>query len=170
MSIETPDDIFTTAELVLQSLNEVYLAHEGSVSPLPTRQLIASGAPGSQPHDCEQVSISFGQVYTGAPGNPSEGPVMCHNAPLSAVYHVEVVRSTLPGSSGPRARGKQGTSALTPEEEAEISRVQMQDARMLLYAGMRVGDDYLGSVADVGVGPESGGYQAVTLTVILGIV
>jgi|SRR5690606_9651234 len=169
MSLENVNDVYETAQLILDTLNAVYLEHGDEVTPLPTRQFVMAGGPGSQPHDCEQVTVSLGQLYTGTPGNPSESPVNCHNAPFSAAYHVEVVRRTLPTSQTSR-RGAAVPVEMSPEDENKLAKIQMQDARLMLQAGLMVGDTFIGSVADAAAGAESGGYQAMTMTVITGVI
>lgn len=168
MRVENVNDVYETAHLILDTLNAVYLEHGDEVAPLPVRQFVMAGGPGSQPHDCEQVTVALGQVYTGTPGNPSESPVNCLNAPFSAAYHVEVVRRTQPTSQTSR-RGTPSAVSMTPEEENSLARIQMQDARLMLQAGLTVGDTFVGSIADAAAGAESGGYQAMTMTVITGV-
>lgn len=168
MIVEGLNDIYETGQAILDTLNAIYLEHGDDVTALPVRQFVSTGGPGSQPHDCEQVTVSVGQIYTGTPGNPSEGPMKCFNTALAAVYHVEVVRQSIPTTQGSR-RGMQSPTSLSPEDENSFAKIQLQDARLMLQAGLLVGDNYLGSVADVAPGPESGGYQAMTMTVITGV-
>ena len=165
--IENVNDIYDTAQAILDELNLVYTQHTGEVSSLPTRQFIAIGGAQSQPHDCEQVTVSMEQTYVGLPGSPADGPARC-DSPRSAVFFVEVVRKTLTPQQTSR-RGAAIPTSLTPAEENALAKIQMQDALLMLDAGLRVGDQYLGSVADVSAGPESGGYQAMTMTVVTGI-
>jgi len=155
--------------LILDTLNAVYLEHPAEVTPLPTRQFITAGTSGSQPHDCEQVTVTMGQTYTGTPGNPSDTPMNCMNMTLASVYYVEIVRKTIPETQTSR-RGMTSPQILTPEQENDLAKIQMQDTRLLIEAGLRVGDNFLGSVADVSPGPESGGYQAMVATIITGVV
>lgn len=168
MAIENVNDIFETAQQILDEVNKVYEEHPHEATPLPTRQYIAAGGSGSQPHDCEQVTVSMGQTYTGMPGSPSETPGGC-DSPLASVFYVEVVRKTLTTTQASR-RGSVTPGKLDPEDEMRLAKIQMQDARLLLEAGLRVGEGFLGSVADVSSGTESGGYQAMILTVITGVV
>lgn len=162
--IDTPDDIFETAEQILDGIVAIYGEHEGEVSPLPERRYIAVGGQGSQPHDCEQVTVSMEQFYVGLPGQPAQIPSNC-SSPTSGVFFIEVVRKTAIIEQFSRRGGEQVIPP-TPAQESEFAKIQMQDARLLMEAGMRIGENFIGSVADVSAGPESGGYQAMVMTLI----
>jgi hypothetical protein len=165
--IENVNDIYETAQSILDELNLTYTQHLGDVVALPTYQYIAIGGAQAQPHDCEQVTVSMEQMYTGLPGAPSDSPVRC-DSPRSAVFYIEVVRKTIQPQQASR-RGTAIPAKLSPTEENALAKTQMQDAMLMMEAGLRVGDQFLGSIADVSAGPESGGYQAMTMTLVTGV-
>lgn len=162
--IDNPSDIFETAQEILEEIEAIYGEYEGVAAPLPERRYVAVGGQGSQPHDCEQVTVSMEQFYVGLPGQPSQTPANC-SSPTSGVFFIEVVRQTAIIEQFSR-RGGQQVVPPTPEQETEFAQVQMMDARLLVEAGMRIGDKFIGAVADVSAGPESGGYQAMVMTLI----
>lgn len=161
------------ADHILNTVVATYADHEVE---LPARRYLAVGGPGQTVHDCEQVTVSFEQGYSGLPGNQAMEPAKCQG-PRSGVYIIEVVRA-LPLSNTEAANPTttqipsrygndvMGVTILSAEVQSAIARKQMQDAMLLLDAGLRAGETLagIGSLADVSAGSPQGGFQAMTLT------
>jgi hypothetical protein len=160
------------ADHILNTVVATYADHEVD---LPARRYLAVGGPGGTVHDCEQVTVSFEQGYSGLPGNQAMEPAKCQG-PRSGVYIIEVVRALpLPNTEAanpstpiPSRYGNDvaGVATLPAEVQSGIARRQMQDAMLLLDAGLRAGETLagVGSLADVSAGSPQGGFQAMTLT------
>lgn len=156
--------IYEQAEELLARINQVYIDADQS---LPARQYISAGRNTDAPHDCEQVVVSFEQVYNGPPGAQVQEPSTC-SSPRSVVFTVEVVRCQPPAT---RVDGRsQKMAPPTPSALSAASRVQAADMWLLLDGGLMYAEDmlYLGGLADVTVGPESGLYQGVILSLVVG--
>jgi hypothetical protein len=163
------------ADRILETVVATYADHEVE---LPQRRYLAVGGAGSTVHDCEQVTVSFEQGYSGLPGNQAMEPVRC-NSPRSALFLVEVVRALpLPNTTAANpttpvpsryATDVSGVALLPAEVQSEIARKQMRDAMLLLDAGLRAGEtlDGGGSLADVSAGSPQGGFQAITLSITI---
>lgn len=127
---------------------------------LPDRQYIAAGAAGSVAYDCEQLSISWEQNYTGKPGNPNLEASRCAGF-RSGSFIVELVRPT-PISFN---------ADIPPEAHLiqEAAEGIMRDAELLYNAGVLVAEthnDILdGGIVAVTVSAPAGGYQALVMTV-----
>lgn len=142
---------------------------------LPERRYLAVGGQGDTVHDCEQLTVSFEQGYSGTPGNQAQEPVKCASI-RSAVFIVEVVRAlplpnttaANPATTVPSRYGieKSQVAVLPPEVQTSIARKQMVDAMLLMDAGLRAGETTMtGSLADVTAGSPQGGYQAISLVI-----
>lgn len=169
------NEIVEIANLLLQTIVTTYGEHQVD---LPARRYLSVGGLGSTVHDCEQVTVSFEQGYSGLPGNQAQEPVKC-NSPRTGVFIVEVVRALpLPnttanktGSAVP-SRYKTGAdssltvSALEPETLTQVAEKQMIDAMLMMEAGLRAGETTItGTLVDVSAGQPQGGYQAMVMTV-----
>jgi hypothetical protein len=159
------------ADLILNTVVATYADHGVD---LPTRRYLAVGGPGATVHDCEQVTVSFEQAYSGLPGNQAQEPVKC-GGPRSALFIIEVVRelptsnteAANPATPVPSRYGNvvSGVAILPAEVQSDIARRQMVDAALLLDAGLRAGETTMvGSLADVSAGQPQGGFQAITLS------
>lgn len=156
--------VYDQAEELLARINQVYIDNDET---LPSRQFISGGRNTDAPHDCEQVVVSFEQVYNGPPGAQVQEPSTCAS-PRSVVFTVEVVRCQPPAT---KVDGRsQKMSPPTPSALSAAARVQAIDAWLLLDAGLMYAEDmsYLGGLGDVTVGPESGLYQGVILSLVVG--
>jgi len=161
MRPEDKDIIGNTMDRLLDSIQTIF--EQANVS-LPTRQYLYGGQNGEVAHDCEQLTISFAQAYQGGPGEQAAVPAKCEG-PMTGVFIVELVRC-IPDKL--QIRGRAAT-APDPADLTLNSRAQAQDAYLLMEAGLLTGDEYLGSVVNVTLGPPSGGYQAVVLEVATGL-
>lgn len=135
---------------------------------LPSKQFFDMGGTGETPHDCEQVSVSFEQMYTGTPGNPEQVPTKC-NGPRSAVFVIEIVRCT--PTAAPISNRSSKPLAPTEAQLNTSATAQAKDAYILMDAGLNVAEslNYLGGLADISVSPEDGGFQAIVMTLIVGL-
>lgn len=164
-------ELVELAELILNTVVATY-ADQGV--DLPERRYLAVGGPGSTVHDCEQLTVSFEQAFSGLPGNQAQEPAKC-SGPRSAVFVIEVVRqlplsntaAANPTTPVPSRYGNvvEGVAILPAEVQSDIARKQMIDGMLLLDAGLRAGETtVVGSLADVSAGQPQGGFQAMTLT------
>jgi hypothetical protein len=84
-----PQEFADIADHILNTVVTTYADHGIS---LPERRYLAVGGQGSTVHDCEQVTVSFEQGYSGRPGAQAQEPVKC-NSLRTGVYVIEVVRA-----------------------------------------------------------------------------
>jgi hypothetical protein len=170
------NDIIDMSQHLLDTINSVY-ADAGIA--VPDRQYYVIGGQGQTVPDCEQVTVSWDQAYSGIPANEAAVPVVC-DSPHTASFIIEVVRKVntartaedpmaIPNQPqtknlpGRWAGGTLGQAEMPePEDFMREARVQMQDAVLLLRAGLLAGESStLGtSIVDVSAGAPSGGYQA----------
>lgn len=165
-----PQEFVQIADHILNTVVATYTDHG---VPLPERRYLAVGGPGATVHDCEQLTVSFEQGYSGLPGSQAQEPAKCAG-PRTGVFIVEVVRSVPqsntaaanPATMVPSRYGQEvtGYQMLPADVQSEHARKQMVDAMLLLDAGLRAGETSLvGSLADVSAGQPQGGFQAMTL-------
>lgn len=169
-----PNEFVDIADHILRTVEATYTEHGVD---LPERRYLAVGGQGDTVHDCEQLTVSFEQGYSGIPGNQAQEPVTCAS-PRTAVFIVEVVRalplpntiSAAPATTNvPAMYGevKTGVQVLPTDVQSDIARKQMVDAMLLMDAGLRAGENTIikGSLADVTAGSPQGGYQAISLVI-----
>ena len=165
-----PQEFVQIADHILNTVVATYADHGVA---LPDRRYLAVGGQGSTVHDCEQVTVSFEQGYSGLPGTQAQEPAKCAT-PRTGVYIVEVVRAVPnsntadanPATMVPSRYGQTvtGYQMVPAEVQSAHARKQMVDAMLLLDAGLRAGETTLtGSLADVSAGTAQGGFQAMTL-------
>jgi len=143
-------------------LDQVVASYATYSMPLPTRQYWTMGQPAI---DCEQLVVSFVQMYVGAPGDEATQPRRC-NDPRSATINVSIARQVpVAGQNG------RPPSAETIEDYAEIS---AYDAYILLDSAAQM-DTWeasgfgMGVIATVEVQTPEGGYQNTVLTLTLAV-
>jgi hypothetical protein len=165
-----PNEIVDIADLILNTVVATYADHGVD---LPERRYLAVGGQGETVHDCEQVTVSFEQGYSGTPGNQAQEPVKCAS-PRTAVFIVEVVRAlplpnttaANPATTVPSRYGeeKTGVAILPADVQTAIARKQMVDAMLLMDSGLRASENTMtGALADVSAGAPQGGYQAISM-------
>lgn len=165
-----PQEFVQIADHILNTVVATYADHGVD---LPVRRYLSVGGPGSTVHDCEQVTVSFEQGYSGRPGAQAQEPAKCASL-RTGVYIIEVVRAlplsntsaANPETPVPSRYGEavSGVQTLPAEVQSTMARKQMVDAMLLLDAGLRAGETTLtGSLADVTAGQPQGGFQAMTL-------
>lgn len=174
------DDIIDMAEHLLETINRVY--QEAGVA-LPELQYYVIGGQGQTVHDCEQVTVSWDQAYSGMPEAEASVPARC-DQPHTARFVIEVVREVKsarpyvdpntgqvvqPSLNRPAAYGARGAQSQITKPDAESmkleSRQQMRDAVLLLRAGLVAGEGATTntSIVDVSAGAPLGNYQAVIM-------
>lgn len=144
---------------ILERIQTVFQSYNVS---LPGRQYWTIGQPVI---DCEQLVVSFIQMYLGAPGDEATTPQRCH-MPRSAVVSISVVRSApIVGQNGrpPSAHQIQAGSGQT----AVDAWVLMESIRQFdMWDDTGYG---LGVIATVDVSPPEGGFQSVNMQLTLGV-
>lgn len=146
------DGILERVETVFQSYNVE----------LPQRRYWSIGQPAI---DCEQVVVSFLQMYLGAPGDEATSPQRC-NVPRSAVVTISIARSVPIVGVGGRPP--------SPDKIQQASAVSAIDAWVLMDA-VKLFDQWddsgygLGVIATVEITPPEGGFQSVTMNLTLAV-
>lgn len=146
------DGIVERVEAVFQSYNVN----------LPSRRYWTIGQPAI---DCEQVVVSFIQMYLGAPGDEASSPQRC-NVPKSAVVTISIARAVpIVGTNG---------RPPSPEKIQEAAAVSAIDAWVLMDAvrlfDMWDGSGYgVGVIATVDITPPEGGFQTVNMNLTLAV-
>lgn len=171
------NDIIDMSTHLLATINRVYAAAGIAV---PERQYYVIGGQGQTVHDCEQVTVSWDQAYSGLPGNEASIPARCDDIHTGS-FIIEVVRrvntartpvdpmapataptgtANIPGRWGGGVQGS--PEIVTPENYKYEAQIQMKDAILLLKAGLLAGEATLGNnaIVDVSAGSPQGGYQA----------
>lgn len=150
------------ANLMQEVLDRVVAAYATYTMPLPTRQYWTMGVPAV---DCEQLVVSFVQMYVGAPGDEATEPRRC-NDPRSATLNISVSRQVpTVGQNG------RPPAADVIESFAEYS---AYDAYILLdcAANLDAWEESgfgLGVIATVEVQTPEGGYQTAVLTLTVAV-
>lgn len=142
---------------ILQRVENVYGSYN---MPIPERRYWTMSDPAM---DCEQLVVSFIQMYIGSPGDEATEPRRC-NDPRSATIHISVTREvpTVGKNNNPPS----------PSDIQESSRAQAYDAWLLLEsyrdfdawetAGAGLG---LGVIATIETSEPQGGLQTTVMTV-----
>lgn len=182
------NDIIDMSEHLLEVINSVY--QEANIE-IPELQYYVIGGQGQTVHDCEQVTVSWDQTYSGLPEAEASIPAQCdqiHTARfvIEVVREVQTVRPYIDPNTGlpvqptinrPAAYGRGAGSMKIEKPDAELMKLeaqqQMRDAILLLKAGLLAGEGTTGnsSIVDVSAGAPSGNYQAVIMnfTAALGL-
>lgn len=129
---------------------------------LPQRRYWTIGQPAI---DCEQVVLSFIQMYLGAPGDEATSPQRC-NVPRSAVVTISIARAV--PIVGPNGRPP------SPDKIQQAAAVSAIDAWVLMDAvrlfDMWDGSGYgVGVIATVDITPAEGGFQTVNMNLTLAV-
>jgi hypothetical protein len=162
VSFDVPDDLSTVPNeeivgaLMQHILDKIVAVFDQAQVDLPARRYIHIGATA---HDCEQLTISFLQMYAGPPGIRANEPQKC-NSPRTAVFTVQLVRPA------PLPEGRTQPPSIQSFYSHTLEKTR--DAWLLMDAAMMAVDDYIGVIADVAVTPPSD-YQAIVLNLSVGI-
>lgn len=124
--------------------------------PLPERRYWTLGEPAI---DCDQLVVSFTQLYLGTPGDEASTPQRCHQ-PRSAVVTISLAREV--PTSGQNGRPPSGQ---TIEEASYISAVDS----WVLMESVNLFDQWddvgfgMGVIATVEATTAAGGFEVVTM-------
>jgi|APGre2960657373_1045057.scaffolds.fasta_scaffold08420_5 hypothetical protein len=154
---EVSDDAKRLKIFLERVLDTIVAQYEAYNMPVPTRRYWTIGLP---PVDCEQLVVSFQQMYLGAPGAQVSSPQKCE-APRTATFSVSVAR---PVPSGGQNGGAPSTASLT-----KAATVAAYDAWILMESAAALdqweeGGYGMGVIATVDTLQPEGGFQVVTLS------
>jgi hypothetical protein len=150
----------------LQSiLDKVVSVYDSYDMPLPERRYYTFGAPAV---DCEQIAVSFLQMYIGTPGDEATVPRRCTD-PRSATLLISVSRAvpiTQANGNPPR-----------PADIQAASEVSALDAWILMESNKEFDSSWgglqgglgLGVIATVDVDPPEGGFQTTRMTLTIAV-
>jgi hypothetical protein len=150
----------------LQSiLDKVVSVYDSYDMPLPERRYYTFGAPAV---DCEQIAVSFLQMYIGTPGDEATAPRRCTD-PRSATLLISVSRAvpiTQANGNPPR-----------PADIQAASEVSALDAWILMESNKEFDSSWgglqgglgLGVIATVDVDPPEGGFQTTRMTLTIAV-
>lgn len=145
---------------VLDRVVEVYSTYN---MPLPARRYYTLAAPVI---DCEQLSVSFIQMYLGAPGDEATEPRRGQD-PRSASLSIQIAR----GVPVTQASGQPPT----PESIQAGAEVSALDAWILMESINKLdswsqsGPFGLGVIATVDSDPPEGGFQVTRMTITMAV-
>lgn len=165
----TAIDVTGIAEdaLDLKNLMDGVLERVGTIFqnynvPLPQRQYWTMGTPVV---DCEQLVVSFAQMYLGAPGAQATEPQRC-NVPRTATINISIARSVaVVGQNGRPPSGdkiQQAATALAIDAWVLMQSVNLLD--MWDETGFGVG-----VIATLEVGEPEGGFQTTTMQITMAV-
>ena len=152
-------DAVPLATFMQETLDRVVNIYNSYNMPLPERRYWTMADPAM---DCEQLVVSFIQMYIGPPGDEVTEPRRC-NDPRSATIHISVTRNVpIAGPSG---------SPPEPQYIQMASVPQAYDAWILLQSAAELdtwatsGGFGLGIIATVETGEPEGGLQTTVMTI-----
>ncbi len=155
-------DAFAVRDLLQGVLDRVVAIYETANVPLPSRRYWTLSSPAE---DCEQVVVSFIQMYLGAPGDEANIPQRC-NVVRSAVMSVQIARAIpVVGQTG-RAPG-----ADRIQNGSEIGAV---DAWILmtavnLFDQWEEGGFGPGVIATLNAQEAQGGFQTISMQLTMAV-
>lgn len=157
------EDAKNLSNFLQEVLNRVINVYDSYNMPLPARRYYTMGTPVV---DCEQICVSFIQMYVGSPGDEATEPRRC-NDPRSATISIQVARSvpiTQQNGEAPRADDIQAASEVSALDAwILIESINDFDA----WAGN--GPFGLGVIATVDADPPEGGFQTTRLTLTMAV-
>lgn len=156
---EDATDLRDLLDGVLERLQNVFQSYNVN---LPQRRYWTMGQPAI---DCEQVVVSFIQMYLGAPGDEATTPQRC-NVPRSAVLSISIAREV-------PTVGQNGRPP-SPEKIQSASEATAIDAWVLMQSVREfdMWDDSgygAGVIATVDVSPAEGGFQSVNMQLTMAV-
>ena len=151
------------ATFLQEVLNRVINVYDSYNMPLPTRRYFTMASPVV---DCEQVCVSFIQMYLGTPGDEATEPRRCHD-PRTATISIQVARAVpITQQNG------QAPLADSIQDAAEVS---AYDAWVLMESindfdtWSEAGAFGLGVIATVDADPPEGGFQTTRMTLTMAV-
>lgn len=155
-------DAFALRDLLQGILDRVVSLYAADNIPIPARQYWTMGTPAI---DCEQLVVSFIQMYLGSPGDEASRPQRC-NVPRSAVVAISIARAIpVVGMSGgaPKASKIQdGAEILALDAWTLMSSVNLLDQWDETGFG-------LGVIATLTGQEAAGGFQTTTLQITMAV-
>jgi len=144
-------------EEILQRVVNVYATYN---MPLPERRYWVMSDPVM---DCEQIVVSFIQMYIGSPGDEATEPRRC-NDPRSATIHISVTRKvpTVGKSGNPPSPTDIQNGSLAQAYDAWLLLESYRDFDVWETAGAGLG---LGVIATIETSEPQGGLQTTVMTV-----
>jgi hypothetical protein len=160
---EIGEDAFDLLNLMQGVLDRIVTIYASYNVPLPVRKYWTMTQPAV---DCEQLVVSFVQLYLGAPGDQAADPQRC-NQPRSAVITISIARPvpTVGASGGSPAADKIQKSS---EIVAIDAWILMQSVN-LLDQWEEMGLYGPGVIATVDAGESSGGFQTATMQITMAV-
>lgn len=156
------DDALDLKELLEGVLERVATIFQSYNVPLPARQYWSMGQPAI---DCEQLVVSFIQMYLGPPGDQASTPQRC-NMPRTAVMTISLAREVPVVSQNGRP-----PDATKIQQASEISAVDawvlMQSTNLLDM--WEEGGYGVGVIATVDAPSSEGGFQVVNMQITMAI-
>jgi hypothetical protein len=156
------DDAKALSSFLQEVLDRTINVYESYSMPIPERRYWTLGEPAV---DCEQLVVTFIQMYLGFPGDEATEPRRC-NDPRSATLHVRVSRKVPtvgPGGKAPNAKDIQDHSQLVAYDAwCLMESASALDAWQESFPG-------LGVIATVEVDSPEGGYQTTVMTITAAI-
>lgn len=151
------DDARHLAEHLQNVLDKVVAAFASYSMPIPERQYWTLG---QTVVDCEQLVVTFLQMYIGAPGDEATSPRRCSD-PRSATINISVSRQ-IP-TVGPNGRAPSAARIQTAAEASAYDAWILMEVVRELDTWEEVGYG-LGVIATVETPPAEGGFQTTVLT------
>lgn len=151
------------ANMLQEVLNRVITTYDSYNMPLPSRRYWTMSTPAV---DCEQIVVSFIQMYIGPPGSEVNEPSRCTD-PRSATINIAIAREI------PVAQ-QNGQPPLADSIQ-EASALGAYDAWILIQSInlFDTWDNYgnfgLGVIATVDAEPAEGGMQVIKMTLTLAV-
>lgn len=155
-------DAKALSEFMDEVLERIINLYDSFSMPLPERRYWTMGDPAI---DCEQLVVSFVQMYLGAPGDEAMEPKRCRD-PRSATVRISVARKVpVVGQSG---------KPPSPEAIQTYAELCAYDAWCLIEGAAALdpwdsGAPGLGVISTVETGSPEGGYQTTTMTLTAAI-
>ena len=152
------EDAKALAQYLQEVLDRTVNIYASYGIPLPGRRYWTMADPVV---DCEQLVVSFIQMYIGAPGDEATMPRRCMD-PRTATIHIQVAREV--PTVGPSGK------APSAETIQAYSQLQAFDAWALIQSAADLdawetsGGFGLGVIATVDTAEPQGGFQSVTMT------
>jgi hypothetical protein len=159
---QVDDDAKHLANFLQAVLDKVVSTYASYGMPLPARRYWTLGEPSV---DCEQLVVSFLQMYVGSPGDEATQPRRCAD-PRSATINISVSRQV-------PTVGQNGRPPSAETIEAG-SRLSAYDAWVMMEGAAKF-DAWeesgfgLGVIATVEVRTAEGGFQTAVLTMTAGV-
>lgn len=157
------EDAKNLANMLQGVLDRVISVYSSFDMPLPSRRYYTFGVPAVE---CEQVVVSFIQMYLGTPGDEATQPRRCHD-PRSATLNISVSR-VVPIT-------QQNGQAPLADDIQEANRVAALDAWILMESVNELdtwGDEGfpgLGVIATVDGAQPEGGFTTTRMTITMAI-